>query len=142
MFPEAFIAYDRFTHPPHEEDNSVDIISNLDDIVANDEYHATQDEDGDHKDEVIPATSGARDTTVPLCVPETEIAFYLPESTPEDLCIALSSLLHSNFGKFLLSSPRHNAIFRKDNKHFIIALRRRLRIPIHQKAVLCRCKNV
>eukprot|EP00957_Ditylum_brightwellii_P159846 12167538-Ditylum_brightwellii.AAC.1 len=63
MFPEAFIAYDRFTCPSHEENNSVDIISNLDDIVANDECHATQDEGSDHKDEVFPATSGARDAT-------------------------------------------------------------------------------
>eukprot|EP00957_Ditylum_brightwellii_P152697 11623228-Ditylum_brightwellii.AAC.1 len=62
MFPGAFIAYNRFTCPPKGEDDSTDIISDLDDTVANDELHTTQDEDGDQENEVIPSISGALDT--------------------------------------------------------------------------------
>eukprot|EP00957_Ditylum_brightwellii_P200574 15290586-Ditylum_brightwellii.AAC.1 len=51
MVPEAFIAYDKFTRPPHGEDNTMDIISDLDDIVANDECHTTQNEDVDEDNE-------------------------------------------------------------------------------------------
>eukprot|EP00957_Ditylum_brightwellii_P169882 12929938-Ditylum_brightwellii.AAC.1 len=80
MVPEAFIAYNKFTRPPHGEDDTMDIISDLDYIVANDERHTTQDEDVDEDNEVIPSISGALDTAstavaqtnttaTPLCIP-------------------------------------------------------------------------
>eukprot|EP00957_Ditylum_brightwellii_P039155 2961290-Ditylum_brightwellii.AAC.1 len=58
MFPEAFIVYDMFTRPSHGENESTDITSDLDDIVANDERQITQDEDTDHDNEAISLLSG------------------------------------------------------------------------------------